>query len=196
MVVTRCTYDYQHTLWICWGPWTGRNANENENGWHKNGNGKSVMKTNELWNWPIGRGGLRQWMNFEEEEKTELNSVLLHFSIAVQSASRLLFDAVIWGIFGCLDECVPLRAALGSLGIVTRRCISDLWTLTGNVFVKKSARLRAPCRHVTMNWFYEIRSLIQWKRMSIDLDLLCLTVLLASPTAHALSQRMSVGCCG
>ena len=26
-------------------------------------------------------------MNFEEEEKTELNSVLLHFSIAVQSAS-------------------------------------------------------------------------------------------------------------
>ena len=67
-----------------------------------------------------------RWMNCEEEEKTELNSVLLHILIAVQSTSRLLFDVVICGLFGCLDEYLPWRAALGSLGIVTRRCISDL----------------------------------------------------------------------
>ena len=34
-------------------------------------------------------------MNFEEEEKTELISVVPHFSIAVQNVSRLLFGVVI-----------------------------------------------------------------------------------------------------
>ena len=43
------------------------------------------------------------------------------------------------------------KIAAGSVGTVTSKCMSDLWAPTGYVLVKMSARLGAPCRHVTIN---------------------------------------------
>ena len=66
---------------------------------------------------------------------------------------------------------------------------------TGNGFVKKSARLCCPLRRTTWNWPRRMRSRIEWNFMSMLFVHLGLTVSVAMPCAHLLSQRIVVGGC-
>ena len=67
---------------------------------------------------------------------------------------------------------------------------------TGNGFVINSAILSTPCRHLTKNCPWCIRSGIQWNFMSVLLVLFGFTVSVAMPWAHLLSHRISVAGCG
>ena len=82
---------------------------------------------------------------------------------------------------------------MGDSPDLTKSGIVALWAVTDKIFVKKSAKLRAPFRQRTWNWCSWILSPIQWNLMSIDFDRRCLTILVANPRAQALSQSRDVG---
>jgi hypothetical protein len=88
--------------------------------------------------------------------------------------------------------CADCHWLLGAAGVCTSSGMSARCTLTGRGLVKKSASRSLPDRQRIWKCCWWIWSRSQWYLLSMLLVRLALTVLVAMPTAHRLSQSRIV----